>query len=143
MDDAAPVRDRKGLGDLRPQRQRVSHGHGSAAQHGRQRFAFDVLHHDERAAVVGLAHLVHVADVRVIERRRCLGLAQQVPAGVVVIAAVRREELDGDVALERQVAGQIDIAHPAASEQADNAVVTQFRAWFGRSHREVPPPGMS
>ena len=113
-------------------------GRGPRRSTAGQRLAFDILHHDEGAAVVGLAHLVHGADIRMIQRGRGLGFAQQVPAGVVVIAAVGRQELDRDVALERQVAGQVHVAHTAAPQQTDDAVVPQFRAGFARGHRGAP-----
>ena len=59
-----------------------------------ERLAVDVLHHDERPPVVGLARVVDADDVRVREPRREPGLAQEALAEGRVAREVLGEQLD-------------------------------------------------
>ena len=52
-----------------------------------------------------------------LERRRQPRLAQEALAEAHVLGEVRREQLQRDVAVEREIVGAIDDAHPAAAEQ--------------------------
>jgi hypothetical protein len=62
--DAARVRGREGIGNLRLDVDAGFEGKRTAANAIGQRFALEILHDDERRAVV-LALAVHGADVRV------------------------------------------------------------------------------
>ena len=81
-----------------------------------ERHALDVLHREVAAPVGGLAEQVDVRDVRMAQGRggACLPLE---PRQVVRLDRAAVEHLDGDGAVQRQVAGEIDLPHAAAAEQ--------------------------
>lgn len=86
------------------------------ADERRQRLARHVLHGDERPPVV-LADVEDGDDVRVVETAGGARLAGEALAGGGVERV--REHLHGDVTADQRIAGQIDLAHAAAAEQAD------------------------
>ena len=81
-----------------------------------------VLHHDERASVLGLAGVVDVDDVRVRETRRQPCLAQEAIAKGRVAGEALRENLDRDRPAELVVAGEEDGRHAAMPERALESV---------------------
>jgi hypothetical protein len=91
------------------------------AQQRRQVLPVDELHGEERVAA-GLADVVDAADVgmRDIPRHPHLG-----PESFDAIG-VRRDgvgqELERDRLAEHQVLGAIDVAHPAAADERDDAI---------------------
>jgi hypothetical protein len=93
--------------------------------------AGDVLHRDEHAAV-DLADLVHDDDVRVRDARQRPRLA--LDAGERV-RGPRVAELDRDVAIEPQIAREVDDAHPAGTDRPDHAVLVLGDQLAGVQHR--------
>ena len=75
-----------------------------------------------------LAGVVDRDDVRVVDRRGQPRLAQEPLAEAHVLGQLRREDLQRDVAVEREVVGAVDDAHPAAAEQRLQPVAGQLRA---------------
>ena len=102
-----------------------------------ERLAFDELHDDVRPAVV-LADFVDRADVRMIERGHGARLAQHAPLG-----SGSRPTLSGRILMATRrpsvlVVGEIDLAHPARSDERDDAVVAEdLRNAF--AHRRMLP----
>ena len=84
--------------------------------------ALDVAHRDVEAAV-GIAGLVDRNHIRVIERGGELGLGQEPLAEALVLGQGGREQLQGDVALQAQVLGQVDDAHSSAPEDGFDPIV--------------------
>ena len=82
-----------------------------------ERLAVDVLHRDERAAVV-LADVVDAHDVRVREPRGEACLAQEARAQLVVAREVLGEALQRDGTVELDVAREVDDRHRAVPERA-------------------------
>jgi hypothetical protein len=80
-----------------------------------ERSAFDVLHHEEDR-VAGASDAVDRHDVRVLERRRdaCFALKALDECGVERERSWKN--LDGDVSIERALAGAEDDGHAAAAE---------------------------
>jgi hypothetical protein len=98
---------------------------GLAADAVRQRLAAQVLEDQVGRALV-LAPVVDGDDVGVIEARGGAGLdveAAPILVGERAVVAARHE-LDGDVAPELQVAGEVDRAETAAAEPADDLEAT-------------------
>ena len=87
---------------------------------------------------VGLAHLMHGADVRVVERRREPRFAQQPGAGRVVVQRLGGQDLDGDFAPELGVARAVHLAHAARAERGEDLVVAETSA-CGQRHRVNVP----
>jgi hypothetical protein len=101
-----------------------------------ERLSLDVLHGDERhATVLVLADVVDRDDVRVRENPRRLGLAHEALAElprlrVVFVDRPRANRLDRDEPSDGRVLGEIDDAHRALAELAQNlepAETTQLR----------------
>ena len=81
MDDAFRVSFPKRVRDLARDLERLADIDRSARDSSRESFSFDVLHHDEAAALI-FDDFVDRADVRVIQPRRRPGLAHQ-PLGAI------------------------------------------------------------
>ena len=82
---------------------------------------FDVLHDEVREPVVRRPAIQQPGDVGVIEAGENLSLGAEATTDLVGVQA-ELDDLDGDAALELVVVayGQVDGAHPAASELADD-----------------------
>jgi len=63
------------------------------------------------------------ADVRVLEGRRRLGLLDEAPPRLGVFGQLRRQELEGDGALQASVLGPEDHTHAARTQLLDDPVV--------------------
>ena len=86
-----------------------------------ERASLDVLHR-QIEAVLRLSRVVHRNDVRVVELRGGLRLAQEVLERVLALSHLLGEHLERDVPVEDGVAGEVDDPHPAPSELAQDAV---------------------
>ena len=82
-----------------------------------------VVGHGEKTLALVLADLVDGPDVRMVQGGRGLGLAAE--AGLVGRARIAplTEELEGDLPTQLDVLGEIDDAHAAAAEGAEQPVV--------------------
>ena len=61
-----------------------------------------------------------------VDRGRELGLAQEALAETLVPGEIGGEQLQGDLALEAQILGQVDVAHPTPTEQGLDPVAGQL-----------------
>ena len=94
------------------------------AQERQQRDALEILHHDVQLTV-GLAKLVHLADVRVREPAGEPRLGDEHLAEARVIREVREDPLDDDELLEARgtfEARQKDLTHAARREPREQLV---------------------
>src|SRR5205809_144224 len=82
-----------------------------------ERGARDVLH-DEVVEPALALDAIDGNDVGVIELGRGLGLLLEAAHHLVVLSDVGRQHLDRDLALERQIMRQEDLAHPSLTQQA-------------------------
>ena len=87
------------------------------------RFPFDVLHDQERQAVLGRAAIENPRDVGMIEPCQDLALALEAPGHFLAVEPAL-DDLDGDLLFEGLVGtrGQIHPAHPTAAEFAHHAI---------------------
>ena len=92
-----------------------------------ERFARDVLHHEEQRIAV-FANFENLADVRMIDRGDGHRLAAQPLARVRVSRQLAWQQLDGDLTIEPRVAGAIDLAHASSPEGGHNLVAAESRA---------------
>ena len=83
---------------------------------GLQVAALDHAHRDVQLPV-DLARVVDRDDVRMLERGRHPRLGEEALAERDVVGELRREQLQCDVTVEREVVSAVDDAHPAAAEQ--------------------------
>ena len=100
---------------------RTSGNRLAAANQLRERLAADELHGDERPAVED-AELVDRDDVGVRQAAGGAGFALEALAHLLVVEALA-QELDRDGAIERGIAGEIHVAHPAALDEALDRVL--------------------
>ena len=97
-----------------------------------QRTAFQEGHDDKRPSL-GLVDFVNRADIRMIQPRGGFCLALETLAGLFVSQQVRREEFQGDGAVELGVLGLVDDTHAALAELGGDFVVRNGLA----DHRSV------
>ena len=107
-----------------------------ARQHRVQRFAVQVLHHEEDGAVVRLAEVGDVDDVRVIDQARRARLAQEALDRFVAAAVTLVEDLHGNFLTDVDVLAAIDDTHAAAADDLVQLVLADRRAGPGvrRNH---------
>ena len=91
-------------------------GIGPARELGRERRADEVLHDEVELALFGLADVVDVDDVRVIDAVGGARFAQHPRAQVRLAAQIGANQLERDDAIDEDVAGAIDDAHAAFAE---------------------------
>ena len=110
----------------------------------RQRPPFDPLlerpplvvrHHQVQLAVGCLVDLVDGANVGVVEGRCRLGFLEKPLLGHFVAGQVRREELDGDLALQPRVLGRVDDPHPTCAKLSQDRVRAEGGTWGQRHGR--------
>ncbi len=126
VDDVGLMRARQSVRNLNhqiDQRPELSFALDAVAQG----LARDVFHRD---VVIRVCHadFVNREDVRMVERRRRLGLELKSRDGIAVVARFRRKNLDRDVAAQPRVAGAIDLPHPARADGTKNFVVAETAA---------------
>ena len=133
MDDAASVSRVEGVTDFDGVAEgfvdwqgRVF-GSGLPLQPPRQRFAFQVLHHQE-VDIVLMPHVVEDADVWMFQRGDRLRLALEPLVKLGVVFQVLGQDLDRDAAVQARVAGLVDLAHAAGAERRHNLVRAEVRS---------------
>ena len=136
VDDPLVVRGGEPLGHLARHLHRATDRQASASEHVAKALAADELHRDERRAL-GFAHFVDRGDVRMLQRRRGLGLLHEAAAALGVGDELRKQHLERDFAVERRVDRSVDDAHAAAAELADERVVGQRAAGHEASHMRI------
>jgi hypothetical protein len=132
VDDSVLVGGLDRLGDLLGNGERLGDRHGAVVEHGIERLAGHVLE-DEVSPAIDLLEPVDRGNARVVERGEHLGLALETGEAIGVVGEVLRECLDRNVAVEPRVTGQVDHAHAAASDLADD-VVRADSGWHCVAH---------
>jgi hypothetical protein len=136
MHDVRGVRVRERLRDRHDELDHAAERHAAAGHHLRQLRALDVLEHHVRQAAEQL-DLVDHDDVLVAASR---GRARFDEKPLGQLRRARAEELHRDAPAEPRVAREIDLAHAAAAELADQLVMLdaqprrelQLRRFVGR-----------
>ena len=138
--EAHGVRGVEGGRDLAEQRERALGAERALVDQRGQRRAGDEPQRQVQA-VVRLARLVDGDDVRVLERRLHAALAAKALDERLVEGELAVEDLESDLATGLDVASAVDSGHPAATEQALDAVAAHHSSGF-ESHGSAPsrPP---
>ena len=92
-----------------------------AGQQRRQVLAVDVFHRQE-VLPVHLGDVVHAADVRVRKLTGDADFREEALAANGIVRKCPRQEFQGDRLAELQIIGAVHLPHPAATEQADDAI---------------------
>ena len=64
-----------------------------------------------------------------IERGGRLRFENQSPLRGLITEAIGRDDLDGDLAIEGAVAGEVDLSHAAGPQRPEHLVLRQGSAW--------------
>ena len=125
MDDRVLVGRGQRLGDPHAEQEGLARREGTAHESRGERLTLDVLHDHVLTTSVVDADVVHRADARVIERCYGLGLLEETSYVVIVGTFGMPDELDRDESVERDVSRQVDHAHAARPERADQFIVPE------------------
>jgi hypothetical protein len=94
----------------------------SAGEHRRQALPLEEFHHEVRGAVRCHAHVVDVDDPAMADGRRGLRLAEEALDDLLVADDLGVEKLHRAPAVDEDVLGLVDRAHPPFAEQPGQAV---------------------
>jgi hypothetical protein len=83
-----------------------------------ERFTLIEGHYDENLAVICLADVVDIADVRVVERGGCFSLVDESLPCFGISRELGREELQGNRAVKLEVLGFVDHTHASPRQGA-------------------------
>jgi hypothetical protein len=86
-----------------------------------ERLPLDELHH-ERLPAARILEAVDLGDVGVIQRREDVGFALEPRQPFGIVGEERRQDLDGDIAVELCVACPVDLAHAARANRGQNLI---------------------
>ena len=115
MDDPLLVRGFEGVRDLRRDSERLVDGNRPADDPIGERRALDQLHH-QGVYAVGVFEPVDLRDVRMIERREHPRFSPEAGEAIGIAGDGGQQDFDRDLAIERRVAGLVDLAHPARAD---------------------------
>src|SRR6266404_2498739 len=87
----------------------------------RERLAFQIFHHQIINAVL-LADVEECADVRMIQAGNSARFALESFAQFGTIRKMRRQNFDGDDAVEPRVARAVHLTHPARADRGENFI---------------------
>ncbi len=130
VDDAFDMRGVERVGDLDRQSQQHIGFNGAAGDAVLQRHAIQKFHDDESLAML-VVNFVDGADVGMIQRGGGLRLALETGQGLRILGNFFRQKFERDEAVQLQVLGLVDDAHPATTELLDDAVVRDGLADHG------------
>ena len=136
--DAVPVRVRQRAGHIAQQRDRVCDRERAVAREGvRERLALDVGHRVVQRPMRQCTCRKERDDVRMLKTRGEAHLTPE-PLHAHRVAQFRGEHLDDDAPAKRDLFGDEDATHPAATEFAfDDVRVAECDRRFARSARHI------
>ena len=121
-----------------PELRRDTGGVGGAQ---RLRFAYDGLEivaghvpHDEIRLAVGNPDVMDGHHVGMLHRSGGTRLHQEALAALRIVDERRRDHLDGDVAIEIELAGTVNDSHAARTDDRLDATLSKQRAWNQDAH---------
>jgi hypothetical protein len=126
-----------GPGQHLGQGRRLAYRPGSAVEALGEAAALDELQRQKRPAV-GLAHLVDLDDVGVVQARHRPGLAGEALPLLRAGALVGADHLEGHDAVQAELPGLEDDAHAAAAQLPQHLVALDRRPPGGRARRQPP-----
>ena len=129
----------EGLGDLDGDLDSLLRAHGPLPKAVGQVLALQVFHGDERLTVC-FPSLVDLAHEGVIELGARLRLEGKPLANGRLVLDTHRQELEGDLAIEKLIAGQQHFAHASPAQDPQDLVVAEDVPWsnHGVRPRRVP-----
>ena len=138
MDDALVVRGLERLGDLPRDVERLRRRERTAVDTDAQRFAVEQLQNQADAAFDN-RHLEDADDAGMRQRGNGASFALEAFANLGVAGRLVRQHLDGDRAIEPQIAGAEHFAHAASTQAAADLVLQHPGAGPPRLCRHASP----
>src|SRR6266403_1454472 len=126
VDHAVAVRFVQRIGNLAAEFKNLLERDRTLLQALRQRLAFETFH-DEVVCSVLMANVVQHADVRVIQAGNGFGFALETLLANGIIRELRRQDLDGDRAVEPRVPRAENFAHSARAQRRHDFIRTKFK----------------
>ena len=77
---------------------------------------------------VGLSNFEDLHNVLVRQSRHRPGLVVETPHVTVVLGELRLEHLDGNLAIERILHGEVDVGHPPTAQPAEHQIFAELLA---------------
>ena len=130
MNDGVIMCGGKALGELRAERENVPLGERAIEEFLIEGNAFDELHDEIVAAVVG-EEVEDGGDVGMVELGKSMGFVQEATVGVGIGDGAGVKQLDGDFAVEVGVVRAIDDSHATATDAFENAIVAELQTEQG------------
>lgn len=127
MHDALGVRRGETRGELRCEIEDLGFRKSFSRQLVAEGYPGYILGHEKVCSIFGV-EIEDSLDVGMIELRERERFTPELLAGVLVVETSRRQELDGDVALETRIPGEIDVPHPARTDLLEDPIVRESPA---------------
>jgi hypothetical protein len=127
MDDALLVCLVEGHGDFRPNLQNLVKRQRTFRQAVGKSLALEIFH-DQEVGVVLCADVVKSTDIGVLKRGNSFGFTLHALLQFRIRGKMRRQNFDGDGAVEASVLGTINLSHTARTEGRENFVRAEFGA---------------
>ena len=132
-----PVRRRHGAGQGLDQRARPAAAAGDAVELASARLPPSTYSSSRYGRPSCLADVVDLDDVGMLQPGDGLGLAQEADDRLGAGVRAGQDHLQGAGRLRLEPSGQVDDAHPAPAQLAEDLVA---RGWRGTSAAQAPPP---
>jgi hypothetical protein len=133
MGDAALVGRSHGVGERDRESQQLGERHPAGSNAFRQRLPLHQLHRQEEEAVSFLDR-VNRDDIRVVEGGDGTRFTFESRPAVGIARRLVRQDLERDLASELRVFGQVDFAHAAGAQRAQDAIVREGLPGRQRTH---------
>ncbi len=121
------MRGDEAIDELNGKREEFGLGERTECERGVKGFARDVFHDEEVRAALGV-EIVDGGNVGVIEFGESVGFIVEVMAGRFVSDDAGRKELDGNIAIEVRITGEVHDTHPATADTSNDSVVAELGA---------------
>ena len=127
MHDTSTMGDFQSFGDFNSNLQQLRERQRAPAQALGKRLPVEELH-DQEVGTLLRAHIVEMADLRMIQRGNGTSFALETLLEFGIGGKMSRENLDGNGAIETRVFRAIDLAHAPCAEGRLDFIGTKFRA---------------
>ena len=131
VNDAAAVSFVERVGDFGANFQNLFGGKRAFGETVSKAFAFDAFHDQEISAVLR-ADVEEGTDVGMIQRGNGFGFALEAEFARGIRGKMRRQDFDGDGAIEACIASAVDFTHSARAQGREYFVWTELSTWSER-----------
>jgi len=124
MNDGAIMGGGEAVGELNGEGKEVRFGEGTWGEGGVERVARNEFHDEEIGIALGV-EIVDGGDVGVIQLGESAGFVAEAVTRGFIGESSGRENLDGHIAIEARIVGEVNNSHAAAADSREDSVVTE------------------